>query len=185
MALRAAVVAIFKESGVFAHIGVETEGLLGEGSGERPGDVVGLLFSDTTQTLAVDVTVLHIHASSYVRSASQHPGKDLAAQEGNKRALYADNCKAHGIQFAPFAVDEFGHIGDAGQALLQQLALRSAVRRSTDFTEGSSVPERVAYRLRAWRARIAWAVHEGMYHSVSSRLAVSRGHADDPPPGTV
>ena len=82
-------------------------------------------------------------------------------------------------------MDEFGHIGDAGQALLQQLALRAAVRRSTDFTEGGSVPERVAYWLRAWRARIAWTVHEGMYHSISRRLAVSRSHADDAPPGTA
>ena len=78
-------------------------------------------------------------------------------------------------------VDDYGHVGDAGQAS------RAAVRGCDDFTEGSSVQERVAYKLKAWRARIAWAVHESMdmYHSIGGRLEASRGTFDGPPGGGV
>ena len=155
------------------------------GSADRPGDVVGMLFGDAMQMLAVDVTVLHIQTPSSVNAAADTPGKGLAKKEQSKRSKYEARSLQQQIQFVPFAVDDFGHIGDAGQALLRQLALRSAVRGCDDFTEGGSVPERVAYKLKAWRARIAWAVHESMYHSIGGRLQASRGTFDGPPGGGV
>ena len=79
-----------------------------------------------------------------------------------------------GVRFVPFAVDDFGHIGDAGMALLEQLAAHAAETRTADFTHGRSVADRRAFWLDRWQERIAWAVHAGIDRSLQRRLALSR-----------
>ncbi len=155
------------------------------GSAERPGDVVGMRFADVLRILAVDVTVVHIQSPNYVRLASRAPGHGTAAAEQRKRDQCGARCQAEGLQFVPFAVDEFGHIGDAGQALLQQLAAAKAASGRGDFREGRTVADRRAYLLRAWRSRVAWAVHEGMHESMQRRLRLARQPAGLGPGGVA
>ena len=58
--------------------------------------------------------------------------------EKEKRRKYAETQFRHSsTRFVPFAVDDFGHIGDAGWALLEQLATYGAAKnRCKDFTKG-------------------------------------------------
>ena len=112
-------------------------------------------------------------------------GYGTAAAEQRKRDQYGARCQAEGLQFVPFAVDEFGHIGDAGQALLQQLAAAKAASGRGDFREGRTVADRRACLLRAWRSRVAWAVHEGMHESMQRRLRLARQPAGLGPGGVA
>ena len=73
----------------------------------------------------------------------------------------------------PFAVDDFGHLGDSAQSFLEQLAARAAVSRTGDYREGSDEDARRAFWLRTWRARIAWAVHRGIELSLERRMRCS------------
>ena len=43
-----------------------------------------------------------------------------------KRTKYPKDMLKEGIRFMPFAIDDFGHIGDAGWAVLGQLAAHAA-----------------------------------------------------------
>ena len=74
-----------------------------------------------------------------------------------------------GADLIPFAVDEFGKIGDSGQCFLEQLAARTAASHTADFREGAGEQERRAFWLRTWRSRIAWAVHRGIDLSLERR----------------
>ena len=68
----------------------------------------------------------------------------------------------------PFAVDDFGHLGDSAQIFLEQLAARTG-----DFRDGRDDADRRAYWLRTGRARIAWAVHRGIELSLERRMQLS------------
>ena len=70
----------------------------------------------------------------------------------------------------PFAVDDFGHMGDSAQSFLEQLAARVATTHTGDFREGGDAAERRVYWLRIWRMRIAWAVHRGIELSIERRM---------------
>ena len=118
----------------------------------RPGDVVGWT---STQTLVLDVTVTHLLTPSNVNGAARAPGGCESADEKIKRDKYELECIAKNYQFIPFAVNEFGNIGDSGQCFLEQLAARTATSHTCDFRQGSDVAERRAYWLRIWRAMIA------------------------------
>ena len=77
--------------------------------------------------------------------------------------------------FIPFAVDDFGHLGDSAQNFLEQLAARTTASRTGDFREGADEAELGAYWLRTWHARIAWAVHRGIELSLERRMQCSTG----------
>ena len=136
----------------------------------RPGDVVGWT---STQTLVLDVTVTHLLVPSNVNSAERAPGQPTSADEKEKRDKYEVECRARNYDFIPFAVDDFGHLGDSAQNFLEQLAARTAASHTGDFREGADEAERRAYWLRTWRARIAWAVHRGIELSLERRMQCS------------
>ena len=95
------------------------------------------------------------------------------ADEKEKRDKYEIECQSRNYDFVPFAIDEFGHMGDAAQRFLEQLAARAATSRTGDFREGSDEDARRTYWLRTWRARIAWAVHRGIELSLERRMQCS------------
>ena len=77
----------------------------------------------------------------------------------------------------PFAVDDFGHIGDAGWALLDQLAAYGAAKnKGKDFTTGRTEQEVRSYYLCRWQQRIAHAVRMSSDRSMQRRLTLSRRH---------
>ena len=136
----------------------------------RPGDCVGWT---STQTLVLDVTVTHLLTPSNVNDGERAPGRAISADEKLKRDKYEAECRARVYDFVPFAVDDFGHLGDSAQSFLEQLAARAAVSRLGDFREGSDEAGRRAYWLRTWRARISWAVHRGIELSLERRMQCS------------
>ena len=82
----------------------------------RPGDVTLYL---STHTVAVDVTIVYSQTPTHYKKQATKPGWPVMKEEEAKRKKYAaiqfkDAC----TRFMPFAVDDFGHIGDAGWALL-------------------------------------------------------------------
>jgi hypothetical protein len=151
------------------HAEEEVSGLI-EGSREVPGDVVIHL---GTHRVAVDVVVAHLQTVSNCETAAQHPGQAVMAAESVKRRRYLSKLEP-GLMFVPFALDEFGHIGDAGWALLDQLAAHAAQRRTSDFRHGRGAAERRGYWMERWQERIAWALHDGITDSLHRRLALSR-----------
>ena len=59
----------------------------------------------------------------------------MKSENETSRRLY--ECRQRNYDFIPFAVDEFGHMGDSAQTFLQQLAAQTAASRTDDFREGS------------------------------------------------
>jgi hypothetical protein len=164
--LRDTVASALREAGIYTQ--TEVAGMM-EGQ-TRPGDVVGWT---ATQTLVLDVTVTHLLTPSNVNDGERAPGRSTSADEKHKRDKYEGECRARGYEFVPFAVDDFGHLGDSAQSFLEQLAARAAVSRTGDFREGSDEAARRAYWLRTWHARIAWAVHRGIELSLERRMQLS------------
>ena len=164
--LRDALASALRDAGIFCQ--TEVSGMM-EGA-TRPGDVVGWT---STQTLVLDVTVTHLLTPSNVNDAERAPGRATSADEKVKRDKYEIECRSRNYDFVPFAIDEFGHMGDAAQRFLEQLAARAAVSRTGDFREGSDEDARRTYWLRKWRTRIAWAVHRGIELSLERRMQCS------------
>jgi hypothetical protein len=128
-ALRYALAAALREAGIYTL--TEVAGMMD--SNTRPGDVVGWT---STQTLVIDVTVTHLLTPTNINDAERAPGCATAADEQRKLDKYAAECRAKNYDLVPFAVDDFGHIGDAGQKFLEQLASRTAISRGSDFILG-------------------------------------------------
>ena len=128
---------------------------------------------DTDARAGSEVTVTHLLTPSNVNDAARAPGLAISADEKIKRDKYEVECREKNYTFVPFAVDDFGHLGDSAQNFLEQLAARTAVSRTGDFREGSDDAGRRAFWLRTWRARIAWAVHRGIELSLERRMQCS------------
>ena len=111
-----------------------------------------------------------------MNDAARAPGRATTADEKIKLAKYETECRARNYDFIPFAVDDFGKIGESGQRFLEQLAARAAATRTGDFREGSDEAERRAHWLRIWRERIAWAVHRGVELSLERRMQSAGAH---------
>ena len=78
-----------------------------------------------------------------------------------------------------FAVDNFGHIGDAGWALLEQLAAYGAAKnKGKDFTPGRTEQEVRSYyfTLQQRIAHAGHAVRSSVDRSMQRRLTLSRRH---------
>jgi len=105
-----------------ANVLTELKGQVQDGSNKRPGDVT-LYFH--THTLAIDITITHVQCSTYADTQAHRPGQPVEEAAVAKRKKYKDKLKG-GIRFMPFAIDDFGHIGDAGWAVLGQLAAHAA-----------------------------------------------------------
>ena len=79
----------------------------------------------------------------------------------------------------PFAIDDFGHIGDAGWAVLGQLAAHAAANTAggrSDFRLGMSETQVRDYYLSRWEQRISHAARAETDRSMQRRLALSRRH---------
>ena len=145
------------------------------GSQMRPGDVTLYV---STHTVAVDVTIVYMQTPSNCHTQAENPGTPVMREEAAKRRKYAeveftDAC----TKFVPFAVDDFGHIGDSGWALLEQLAAHGAAKtRGKDFTKGRTEAEIRSHYLTTWQQRIAHAVRSSVDRSMQRRLALSRRH---------
>ena len=90
--------------------------------------------------------------------------------EQEKRAKYAAAQFRSITRFVPFALDDFGHIGDAGWALLDQLAAHAAARKSGKESEAYI---RSTF-LQKWQHRITHAMRAVIHQSMQQRLAASR-----------
>ena len=91
-----------------------------------------------------------------------------------KRNRYASRLGEENIRFVPFAVDDFGHLGDAAAAFLDQLASHAAAKHTSDYRHGKSFAERRGHWLAKWQEQVAWAVHTGIDDSLQRRLDLSR-----------
>ena len=101
----------------------------------------------------------------------------MKEEEAKRKKYAAIQFKDAGTRFMPFAVDDFGHIGDAGWALLEQLAAYGAAKnRGKDFTKGRTEQEVRSYYLATWQQRIAHAVRSSVDRSMQRRLTLSRRH---------
>ena len=149
----------------------ETRDLIAD-SQERPGDVT-LHCHFSEYSVAVDVTVVHVLTATECARQARAPGKPVAAEEKHKRDNY-DGRLVRDYRFMPFAVDDFGHIGDAGWAVLEQLAAHAAENLSHDYRRGYDTAARRTHWLALWQRRIAWAVHAGIDRSLQRRLALYR-----------
>ena len=109
----------------------EQSDLIQGSTAERPGDVT-LICHMSSHVVAIDFTVVHLQTASSCSTAARYPGRPVESEEGRKRSQYGDRLRA-GVRFVPFAVDYFGHIGDAGMTLLHQLAAHAAETRTADF----------------------------------------------------
>ena len=127
----------------------------------------------STHIVAIDVTVVHLQTTSSCATAARYPGRPVETEELRKRSLYGNRMRT-GVRFVPFAVDDYGHTGDAGIALLEQLAAHAAETMGSDFRHGRSVADRRGFWMERWQERIAWAVHTGIDRSLHRRLALSR-----------
>ena len=132
----------------------------------------------STHTVAIDVTIAYIQTATCFMTQAKSPGTPVMKEEARKRSKYAEiEFKDASTRFVPFAVDDFGHIGDAGWALLEQLAAHGAAKNAgTDFTKGRTDAEVRNHYLTKWQQRIAHAVRSGVDRSMQRRLALSRCH---------
>ena len=147
------------------------------GTRERPGDVTAYVQAYIgTHAVAVDVVITHLLTATERTTAARHPGQPVLAAEGVKRTRYEGRLTP-GTRFVPFAMDDFGHLGDAAMAFLDQLAAHAAARRTSDFRHGKSFADRRAYWLARWQERLAWIVHLGIDQSMHRRLELSRNLA--------
>ena len=92
--------------------------------------------------------------------------------EQAKRDKYAGARWTGITRFVPFVVDEFGHIGDAGWALLDQLAAHKAAQRNGKEAEAFIRTT----LLQKWQHRITHAIRAAIHQSVQKRLVASRRH---------
>ena len=150
----------------------ETRGTV-EGSRRRPADVMLHLH---THTVAIDTTIVYVQTPTNCAIQAARPGAPVMEAEKEKRRKYAGTqFKDKSTRFVPFAVDDFGHIGDAGWALLEQLATYGAARnRCKDFTKGRTESEMRSFYLASWQQRIAHVVRSSVDRSMQRRLALSR-----------
>ena len=104
-----------------------------------------------------------------MQAAARTPGRLLETTEERKRRAYATELARAGndIAFVPFIVDEFGSIGDHGQQLLLDLAVRREPR------DGSAR----AALLRTWRMYVAVAVHRTQAQIIMMMSARAGKHA--------
>ena len=163
-----------------AHCATEVPGLV-PGTSRRPADLLVSGFTAATHNLAIDVAVQRLQTTSKQRQAALRPGRPVELKEKEKIRLFAERCGApQGLQFWPFIVDEYGHIGGYGQVVLEECARRVALRGS--FVLGKKASQRRAALLRRWRGEIAVAVHLSIFEVVEQRVrltlaAVSRRHS--------
>jgi hypothetical protein len=112
------------------------------------------------QDLLVDVTVRHPMASAYQPGAADADGVAAVAGEGDKTERYPSS---GGRRVVPFAMETWGRLGPAAEALLESLAAeatRQSLRRGQATTAS-------AY-LRRWRATLDAALQKAMAAALSS-----------------
>ena len=147
---------------------VERPGMIA-GSQQRPGDMVLHLNGNK---VAVDVTIPRIQTASNYITQANNPGKPVMDAELDKRNKYAGANYRSTTRFVPFVVDEFGHIGDAGWALLDQLAAYKAAQRNGKESEAFI---RTTF-LQKWQHRITHAIRASIHESVQKRPLMKTGH---------
>jgi len=170
-ALKGAVQLIMTEANLYTELEVAN---IFPGSRQRPADVLitsttqpwALAFTGTSHSLCIDVTVVRLATNVNVHTAAKHPGKVLEDTEEDKRRKYRVPCDAHSVQFCPFVVDDYGHIGQHAEALLIQLAHRSGTMPG-DHRDGRTASLRAQCRLRRWRGYVGAAIHSTMAQAVS------------------
>ena len=78
-----------------------------------------------THQVALDITITHIQCESYANTQAHRPGHPVEQAAAAKRK-YPPRLFDSTTLFMPFAIDDFGHIGDAGWVVLEQLAAYAA-----------------------------------------------------------
>jgi hypothetical protein len=148
--------------------------LLGQSSLERPADVAVLDYEESNQTLAIDVSCTRLMTNTNLDTASRHPGRVLELAEGVKRNQYEGRTEAHSIQFVPFIMDEYGHIGPSGMAFLSGLALRTATRRRSDKRTMEGVGMLARRLLLQWQGFMTTELHSAVARVVKMLAAKAR-----------
>ena len=132
------------------------EGRVSDESRARPGDV-RVHDYDVSGRLLIDVTVVRGLTATALQRSSHQPGDLLARAEQGKRERYpALMDTLPGDRFVPFAVDDYGAVGDHAQMLLEELSYRAQARRAIDIgVHGRAREARRVSQLTAWRALIS------------------------------
>ena len=131
----------------------------GSQSAQAPMRTSGLLRHYTSNgiVLIIDVTVVRGLTATAMQRGSHQPGDLLARAEQGKRERYAALMDTlPGDRFVPFAVDDYGAVGDHAQMLLEELSYRAQARRAIDIgVHGRTCEARRVSQLTEWRALIS------------------------------
>ena len=132
------------------------EGRVSDESRARPGDV-RVHDYDVSGRLLIDVTVVRGLTATALQRSSHQPGDLLArAEQGKQEGYGALMDTLPGDRFVPFAVDDYGAVGDHAQMLLEELSYRAQARRAIDIgVHGRAREARRVSQLTAWRALIS------------------------------
>ena len=99
------------------------------------GKTPDLLIHMGARSIAVDVTVKHTLAPSYVSNLAQTALRVAREGERVKIFKYEAESKAMGMEFTPFSIETLGGWGPAAQRLVKELADHAARHTSYSKTE--------------------------------------------------
>ena len=110
---------------------------------------------------SADVTVINPISSSQsvlAQNASTN-GNASRTAESRKRALYSDHSSQLGYEFVPLALEVFGRLGTAGNALLKQMATRAIANQADVDTVTATKLH--ASLVHWWRIKISCVLQKG------------------------
>jgi hypothetical protein len=126
----------------------------------RQGDIVIQQYEGLTH-LVIDVTVGSPLAGCHLDLAAANPGHVANKLETLKFAADSNSslCLGMAHRFVPFAVEEFGRLGDHAQALLYEWACRLVATHRPELLGSPAGKLAVQHQLRIWRQRLSLAVN--------------------------
>ena len=155
---------IIDEAGFAAERRNEVRGLR-PADNSRPADILIAGFGGALQHLAIDVVIPGVLGYTGWRpTGGSTPGSAARYAEARKFRRDAQSSQpiAAAHRFVPFAVEEFGRLGEHAKALLFELAKAAVSGRNTLLhlpDDAPPVRRLLQAKLRAWRQRLSIAVH--------------------------
>lgn len=93
-----------------------------------PGDVFLPRNTSASQAVAIDVTITHPLKEATLNQAAREVGAAAKEAELKKFQKHGSVCQEAGVDFKPFAVEFYGHIGTSGNMFLDNIAAAIASR---------------------------------------------------------
>ena len=137
----------------------------------RPGDVAVMDFEESNTTLAIDVSCARIMTADRLVPESAEAGSTLLAAETRKYDTYKVALQNNpSVHFVPMVVNEYGATGDAGDAFITGLALRTATRRIAARSTTATLGTLNRQLNRRWQGFMAAELHSAIARGPRSPL---------------